>query len=1687
MIYVYKDRIINVEWTVLKGTSTVKENFDRALVKLFLIGPHEKFLLKANAKDGIVSAEVPQGLPEGVYSVEIIYIKNWLGVDRPPKMPDRFPIDCRGNDRCIMRSRKDNLFAITEYESEATEIGEGEVVIRVKTSTASYGYDGLSAYEIAVLRGDFEGTEGEWLEWTHERIVSDVKDLLDKLKSRDTRFVVKTQSQRDNLKDLREGDEVYVIDDGIAYILETENGKRTWKPCDYGTVTSKYILSLIAGMPGFVADRAIADEFGKRIVDEYLTRDAVRNYMSEVFNDLFVNNPPTIMDGMITVDMLSDAVKQLIGFGPIVNFPDDEFLTTKGGRITPKDRNYDPNNYSGMGRKILRKNMVNGVNVLTQKMMSCPNTIYVITYDYSLRGQTITVPENCVLQFEGGSLKNGSIDFNKSVIEGEFRISNIIITGNYISSVIAPLNNTKEILQSIIDGKSFQSNEVLIINFSNNHIYNWEGSLLINKKNIKLVGGGIIYGHIQVGITDAEFLELGYNSNNTLSNFNIEISGLTFKKEGSDRTDNWVYLTSFQRDDIKGQAIQLLNVVGVNISNCIFNNVPYGIVYGNNPQYVNQNVRRVTISNNRFERTNGAVVTIPHGIDNPSQYEYTEYGDTVIIGNTMYCAEYCLDLEGIDGALVSSNKMFTADKGDIIINNTYNVNIIGNNMFGESCEKFMVVFRNKCNKIVINGNIFNYFKLNPNNLSDRTFETRDQGAIGFESTVTTSGCIISGNGFYNINAGTPIVTENGSQITALSIMGNEYSNVLNLPLPIINNRGAILGSFECDYKVSNDQSVAFNGETLDYTEENIYNTYIKVLNTTNKGNSYPECIVNTKHGKKYVTIDKAINGKAIIVLVPSWIAAGGDHYSFLLDNVYYKVSLNKTDTPIQYLTKVINAIPSEFYDTWIIGGVGYIKAKEEGLIRCPFMKTPASNNIFNIFNFSYGWNVEYKENGKTLVSDNVYSHELPQYLTKSDDGLHIHLNRVDTNYQTEIIFRTDDPQNIPLNQFSFNYLVNPTITDGYQILFIKNIFGIVVNTKADIDNINNSIYDILTQIYSDVCTVFENRITITTERQLRPVRYLYMLSGSNPIISNITNKTNSYYFTNVDGTLISNVIIAERASKINSANKTYKIVSDIDLNGATLTLPSGCTLDLQGGSFSNGTIVGSSIGNTYLRPEWFGAKGNNSTDDSAAFQMAINLCNSSNCKVLKLKEATYLIDDITIPSNISIIGADKYKSVLKSYSNSLDTPILRSDDSQGNNIVLRNLTIESSGERTEYTVKILNKVGVIIDNCYFVRHTIVGDPNDFHGIFIGRKEETETTYITKFTNNRINQCCVTIEGTDGYIDHNEIWGIGCKSALHLIKSGNHMISNNQIVGGSVYGAIYCTDWATALKIFGNYFDGSSTIVANVPYGLNIDCNLTYSLISNNNFWHIYGIAIRVKTSIGSIFNGNVFENNDTADVGVSDIVLESTQSGSISNNSFVRASITRTNKAPVLDITGYDSTSYEPIVISGNIMRGYLNYDTANYNPISSVIKSVNNGHQFFEYIKNSSPYRIFASNGEINYVSAEDITSDPFANRVYTYLEGGRKSRLDNLTYIDAGNISTANKFNFSTIYNNDFKLYIGSTNQVLNAPTWLTGGMWLENYYTTDNYCIQRVISASAVYTRTCNNGIWSSWCKIEGTVLS
>ena len=56
---------------------------------------------------------------------------------------------------------------------------------------------------------------------------------------------------------------------------------------------------------------------------------------------------------------------------------------------------------------ILKKNLVNGVNTLTQEMMAIQNIKYVIKYNYVL-GEDITIPANCILEFDGGSISAGN-------------------------------------------------------------------------------------------------------------------------------------------------------------------------------------------------------------------------------------------------------------------------------------------------------------------------------------------------------------------------------------------------------------------------------------------------------------------------------------------------------------------------------------------------------------------------------------------------------------------------------------------------------------------------------------------------------------------------------------------------------------------------------------------------------------------------------------------------------------------------------------------------------------------------------------------------------------------------------------------------------------------------------------------------------------------------------------------------------------------------------------------------------------------------------------------------------------------------------------------------------------------------------------------------------------------------------
>lgn len=73
-------------------------------------------------------------------------------------------------------------------------------------------------------------------------------------------------------------------------------------------------------------------------------------------------------------------------------------------------------------------------NSLTPIMINQPNTIYEIRYDFDLDGNEISIPEECVLKFNGGSFSNGSITSTKAYIDTSVNIFKDIEIKNGITS-----------------------------------------------------------------------------------------------------------------------------------------------------------------------------------------------------------------------------------------------------------------------------------------------------------------------------------------------------------------------------------------------------------------------------------------------------------------------------------------------------------------------------------------------------------------------------------------------------------------------------------------------------------------------------------------------------------------------------------------------------------------------------------------------------------------------------------------------------------------------------------------------------------------------------------------------------------------------------------------------------------------------------------------------------------------------------------------------------------------------------------------------------------------------------------------------------------------------------------------------------------------------------------------------------
>lgn len=471
-----------------------------------------------------------------------------------------------------------------------------------------------------------------------------------------------------------------------------------------------------------------------------------------------------------------------------ISYPDDEDITvvedtSQTQLLKFKDRTHNPNLASGKGYKILRRHWkeVNGVrkNILTQDMINDANTIYEIRYDFDLNGAEIQIKEGCVLNFVGGSLSNGTIIGNNSVVNSEpiviFR--NTIIKGNWLTLNIyqswfdfdlsidadnrrnfknliqltnANITNNIYFCNGIYYTKAYDvediSEEALLLLNSNTNLYltgctiktipfKWthKNIILIQNTNNVNIYGGILIGDADTHDYDTtvsishEFshgIKIKTNSNNiTIANTRLEKftgDGIDLIESGENAIDN----------------IQIINVV------CDSNN-RQGISI--------ESGKNIFIKNSKFINTSSI-----HEIEPGAGLDIEPWTKNVYIEN--------IQIE---------NCSFERNKGGVIIQPNYledNPSLYENNIHIKNCviDKSVALFA--CNAIVFENiaNNINYFKIT----NAANIKIKDANILTLESYNGVLGLTLQ-----NVNVSTRVLIDNSDKNDDVNIFNCEINEL----------------------------------------------------------------------------------------------------------------------------------------------------------------------------------------------------------------------------------------------------------------------------------------------------------------------------------------------------------------------------------------------------------------------------------------------------------------------------------------------------------------------------------------------------------------------------------------------------------------------------------------------------------------------------------------------------------------------------------------------------------------------------------------------------------------------------------------------------------------------------------------------------------------------------------------------
>lgn len=228
----------------------------------------------------------------------------------------------------------------------------------------------------------------------------------------------------------------------------------------YDAIYSRDVEDFEVNIDETCADRALMDGEGNVIHDTYVTKDLLKQAIIEQITKYIWETD--LPDGIVKMNNLSESVKEYIGsLGQSTVSVDDEDITLKNGLLKFNEKDYSETTYSGYGRVFLRKNIVDGINILEQNQITKENTRYIIQYFHCLNGNTITIPENCILDFTaGGWFRNGTIECNNTTII-TYDSSDLTITINGTYNIVSLKDLNISAIKNLEDRISTLENKIL--------------------------------------------------------------------------------------------------------------------------------------------------------------------------------------------------------------------------------------------------------------------------------------------------------------------------------------------------------------------------------------------------------------------------------------------------------------------------------------------------------------------------------------------------------------------------------------------------------------------------------------------------------------------------------------------------------------------------------------------------------------------------------------------------------------------------------------------------------------------------------------------------------------------------------------------------------------------------------------------------------------------------------------------------------------------------------------------------------------------------------------------------------------------------------------------------------------------------------------------------------------------------